>query len=279
MKKLPKLVSADNFTIEELTNAYNQTRVDYMVPMPMNAKRLAEYVQVYDIDVEKSYIAMDGEQILGLGMLGVRPERTWITRLGILPVRRRQGAGEAVMRRMLEISDDMGTPLNILEVIKGNVPAHTLFLKLKFEEVRELLIVRRAPNQPEKEPRVEAQWVEKEQALQWLPERQPAQAWTNQDESIANSENIFGLQVNMNGSGRGWLTFQKTRFNLSRLMFHTEDGDPVEIMEELLIQLHSKFPKLDTYTENIPEDDPHYPAFEKLGYFEVFRRVEMYRQN
>ncbi len=279
MKKLPKLVSADNFTIEELTNAYNQTRVDYMVPMPMNAKRLSEYVQVYDIDMEKSYIAMDGEQMLGLGMLGVRPERTWVTRLGILPVRRRQGAGEAVMRKMLEISDEMGTPLNILEVIKGNVPAHTLFLKLKFEEIRELLIVRRAPNEPEKEPRVEAQWVEKEQALEWLPERKPAQAWTNQDESIANTENIFGLQVNMNGSGRGWLTFQKTRFNLSRLMFHTEDGDPVEIMEELLTQLHSKFPKLDTYTENIPEDDPHYPAFEKMGYFEVFRRVEMYRQN
>ena len=32
-----------------------------------------------------------------------------------------------------------------------------------------------------------------------------------------------------------------------------------------------------THTENIAADDPHLPAFWEMGYFEVFRRVEMYR--
>jgi ribosomal protein S18 acetylase RimI-like enzyme len=273
-----KLVSADSFTIKELTEAYNQTRVDYMVPMPMNVARLAEYVKVYDVDVSKSYVSVDGEQMLGLGMLGIRPGRSWITRLGILPVRRRQGAGEAVMRRMLDVSDDLGIQLNILEVIDGNEPAHNLFRKLKFEEVGELLILRRAPKKLEENACSEAQWFEKDVAITWLPDRKGMQAWTNQEESICNANDIFGLKVVLNGSGTGWMTFQKTRFNLSRLMFHTEEGDPVEIMCQMLLQLHNKFPNLDTYTENIPVGDVHYPAFEKMGYFEVFRRIEMHRQ-
>ena len=93
-----KLIPASQFTIEDLTNAYNQTRVDYMVPMPMNAARLASYVNTYNVDMDRSWVAIDQEtdEILGLAMLGVRAGRTWITRLGVLPVRRRRGTGRHV---------------------------------------------------------------------------------------------------------------------------------------------------------------------------------------
>lgn len=33
-----RLIPTSQFTIEQLTAIYNQTRVDYLVPMPMNAK-------------------------------------------------------------------------------------------------------------------------------------------------------------------------------------------------------------------------------------------------
>lgn len=276
-KTKPKLVRASKYTFEELADAYNQTRVDYMVPMPMNAERLEEYVDVYDVDMDKSYVALNSSETLGLCMLGLRPEQTWITRLGILPVRRRMGSGEALTRRLLEISEDIGIKQTILEVIKGNVPAQTLFLKLRFEEIRELLILRRPPLPSVTVPALEAQWFEKQEALELLPERIPAQAWTNQTRSLANAENIFGLRVESKDGGRGWLVFQRTEFNLSRLMFHTENSDPIELMLEMLVQLHTKFPNLDSYTENIPKEDPHFPAFEAMGYFEVFSRIEMIR--
>ena len=38
-----EIIPAAQFTIQELTDLYNQTRVDYLVPMPMSADRLAEY--------------------------------------------------------------------------------------------------------------------------------------------------------------------------------------------------------------------------------------------
>ena len=52
-----KLIPASQFTIEQLAAIYNQTRVDYMVPMPMNAARLAEYIATYDVKLEHSLVA------------------------------------------------------------------------------------------------------------------------------------------------------------------------------------------------------------------------------
>lgn len=275
----PKFVAASQFSIEELTDAYNQTRVDYMVPMPMNAARLEEYVEVYDVDLDKSVVAMDGTDMLGLGMLGIRANRSWITRLGVLANRRRGGIGEVITRAMLEFSDDANIELNVLEVIKGNMPAHSLFRKLKFEETRELAVIRRAPNELKTAPSTEAQWLEREDALECLPEREGHQAWTNENESLRNADNIYGLRIDMNGTGSGWLVFQKTMFNLSRIMYETNEGDPAKIMFEMLTQLHTKFPKIDTYIENIPVEDPHLAAFMDIGYIDVFRRIEMVRSN
>ena len=64
-----QLIPASRFNYDELTAIYNQTRVDYMIPMPMNAARLAEYVRIYDVDLEHSLVAAtrDGQ------MLGVAP--------------------------------------------------------------------------------------------------------------------------------------------------------------------------------------------------------------
>lgn len=272
-----KLIPASDFSIEELTAAYNLTRVDYMVPMPMNAARLAEYIHAYDVDLDKSFVAMNGSEMLALGMLGVRPGRSWITRLGVLPNNRRNGIGETITRRLLDASDAAGIELNVLEVIKGNEPAHNLFRKLRFEETRELTVIRRAPAVVSTTLSAEGQWLQRDDAQSWLGDREGRQAWTNEKESLENSEDIYGLRVEMDGRGSGWLVFQRTMFNLSRVLYDTHDGDPVEIMAEMLLQLHTKFPSLDTYIENIPVNDPHLPAFIQLGYIDTFRRIEMVR--
>ena len=52
-----ELIPAEKFTLQELTDLYNQTRVDYLVPMPMNANRLGEYVHDFDIDLARSCVA------------------------------------------------------------------------------------------------------------------------------------------------------------------------------------------------------------------------------
>jgi ribosomal protein S18 acetylase RimI-like enzyme len=271
-----ELVRADNYTVEELTEAYNHTRVDYMVPMPMNAAKLREYIHLYNVYLDKSLVAKDNGDIIGLGMLAVRPNRSWITRLGLVANSRGKGTGKALMHGLLQISDDLGIEKNMLEVIHGNTPAHKLFLKLDFHENGELLILRRAPKDLPP-PASEIEWLDQNEVLPLLATRTQDQAWTNQTESLENAKGMVGFTVITPNGGRGWMIFQRTLFNLSRLMFMTQDGDPAEIMRELLRHLHHSYPNLDTYTENIPTDDPHLPAFYEIGYFEAFRRIEMHR--
>jgi ribosomal protein S18 acetylase RimI-like enzyme len=274
-----RLLPASQYTVEELTNAYNQTRVDYMVPMPMNAARLAAYVKTYDVDMERSWIAVDGNEILGLAMLGVRPGRTWITRLGVLPVRRRRGAGEALVLALLEGTRQLGRPLSILEVIKGNFPALQLFLKVGFRQTRELVVLRRPPGLPTLSPVHKAVWLEKEEALDRLCTQPVRPAWTNELESYINAGEAQGLEVNLGYSGHGWLVFRRQKFMLSHFVFHTETGDPEAVTTALVMNLYNRFPHIDTYIENVPANDPHLPALMQMGFFEVFRRVEMVWEN
>lgn len=272
----PRLIPASQFTIDELTDAYNHTRVDYMVPMPMNAARLREYVHVYHVDLAESLVAVENEKIIGLGMLAIRKNRSWITRLGLVSRQRGKGIGELIMQGLLTNSDQLGIKKNMLEVIKGNTPAHRLFTKLNFKNYRELLILRRAPGEVP-QPTTKAFDLEPSSCLNYLENRQGDQAWTNQTESLAQVDGITGFKVELTRGGFGWMVFQRAKFSLTRLMFWTKGCDRLAVMKELLAHLHSKYPNMDTYTENIPADDIHVSVFEQFGYFEAFRRIEMLR--
>lgn len=271
-----RLVPASQFTFEELTNSYNQTRVDYIVPMPMNAARLREYVHNYDVDMDASAVAVAGDQILGIVMLGVRPNHTWITRLGVLPVKRRCGAGQLLMEHLVEQSRRLNVDYIILEVIKGNRPAHRLFQKLGFRDARELLVLRRPPGPPTLDVNsYAAQALDYHQALALLHKRQSAPSWLDEISSLENAGNLGALRVELETGDRGWLLYQNTVFQLGRLVLQTEVGDPHQVGLALIHALHTRYPAQDTHTENLPSDDPHRPALQKAGYLESFRRIEM----
>jgi ribosomal protein S18 acetylase RimI-like enzyme len=280
------LVSAADFSIDELTAAYNQTRVDYMVPMPMNASRLAAYVQGYTVSLSDSLVARAGADVLGLAMLGVRPGRAWITRLGVLPLRRRRGTGESLVRGLLAAAERRGPGLVLLEVIKGNQPAYNLFHKLGFSDTRELLVLRRPPAGSRLAPSGEPAWLEAAEALGLLRaanlgcgcDHPLGLAWTNEVESFSSVSDTLGLTIDLGAEGRGWLVFRRQKFLLSHFVFHTQHGDPRVVGAALLSQLYYRYPLLDTFIENLPVGDPHYPALTQFDCIEVFRRIEMARE-
>jgi ribosomal protein S18 acetylase RimI-like enzyme len=273
------LVPASAFSIEQLTAAYNQTRVDYLVPMPMNAARLADYIRLYDVDLDQSLVAVDKDTVLGLAMLGVRPGCAWVTRLGVLPGKRRGGVGESLVCGLLERVVRAGIDLTGLEVIKNNTPAHRLFLKLGFQETRELLVLLRPPGPPAEPPPAEMRWLGDDEALRLLETRCEPAAWTNQTESFANAQHVLGLSVELPDGGRGWLVFQRQKFVIQRLALATEQCDPRVMARALLTCLYLHHPLFDSHIENIPVDDPHLSALLDAGFVESFRRIEMHRFN
>ena len=277
-----ELLSAARFTIQELADLYNRTRVDYLVPMPMNASRLKEYVRDFDVDLSRSCVARDADgQILGLSMLGARPKRAWITRLGVLPATRRHGIGSALMDCMLQNASDLGAEETLLEVIKNNTPAHNLFLGKGFKETGEWLVMRRAPHPIPGQPRGNAELLTREETLETLRGYPRYPTWINAFESMRNAMDIEGMRIRLSNGGAGWIVYRNNkftlRFTLSHLVMRTEQGDPGEVGAELLSQLHIRYPRYDTYAENISRDDPHLPVFHALGYFENFSRIEMCR--
>jgi ribosomal protein S18 acetylase RimI-like enzyme len=273
-----KLIPASQFTLDELTGIYNQTRVDYMVPMPMNAARLAEYISVYDVDLDHSLVAVQGDDLRGVAMLGVREGRAWITRLGVIPTTRRTGVGEALTAGLLEQAEKLNIQFDMLEVIKNNTPAHTLFHKLGFYEIGELLVLRRSPVIPPNDPVVaDAQRLERHEALTLVGRDRGTQPWTNQSESLFNAQEVSGLHLTLVDGSHGWLVYQRQKFTLTRFIYKTEVGDPVKLAYAFLSHLHHQYPRLDTQIENIQVNDPHLPAFYQMGYVESFRRIEMWR--
>ena len=273
-----KLIPASQFTLAQLTAIYNQTRVDYMVPMPMNEARLAEYIATYDVDLAHSLVAMQDGQMLGVAMLGLREDRAWLTRLGVIPNTRRSGVGSALCEGLLERAENLGIRFQMLEVIKNNVPAHTLFLKLGFYEVGELLVLRRSPIIPPPDPVVaDAQRLDRAEALDLVRQDRGTQPWTNQSESLSNASEVSGLRLTLVDGSTGWLVYQRQRFLLTHFAFKTQTGNPVDMARAFLSHLHHQYPRLDTYIENLQMNDLHLPAFYESGYVESFRRMEMWR--
>ena len=275
-----EILPASNYNFEQLTEAYNETRVDYLVPMPMNVARLMEYCRVYDVSLPHSCVAVEDEVIQGLAMLGVRNGRAWITRLGVLPVGRRKGIGSKLMTGLIDAARKDSVKTIWLEVIKGNEPAHKLFRKFGFTETRELIVARRAPtaeiNQPifEKVKRITT--LNHEDAIILLSHRQERPNWLNETESLQNARNLSALLIELKNGGRGWITYHAGLLQLTRLIVEVTTGDPTEVTEAILSVLHQRHKRQDAIAENLC-DDAKWQGFQKVGYFDSFRRIEMKR--
>jgi ribosomal protein S18 acetylase RimI-like enzyme len=271
-------VPCSQYSFVELAEIYNETRTDYIVPMPMNAKRLEQYVRWYDVDLERSMVIYDStKERAGLGMLALRGDRAWITRLGVLPERRGKGLGLFIMESLLAHARAAGCRRVQLEVIKDNDPAHNLFLRLGFRDVRELLVIRRPPGRKTSPiPDYQAEELPPQAvqaALRALD--QSGHTWLDEPTSMRHLPGLRGQRV-ICPAGEGLLLWQHSPLQMEHLFLVPVQGELHRLAPYLLHALHSGNPAQDTKLENLPADDPTWPVYQQMGYIESFRRIEMY---
>jgi ribosomal protein S18 acetylase RimI-like enzyme len=273
-------VPASRYTFAELAEIYNQTRIDYIVPMPMNARRMQEYIRSYDVDLDASVVAFDrDDQMAGVGMLGLRDDRAWITRLGVLPDRRGHNLGRFLMDSLLDEAVRRGARLAQLEVIKGNLPAYRLFLKLGFRDTRELLVIRRPPGKPSPELCVEGETTsmtsnEIQDCLS--EERGHGASWLDESRSLLQAGSLRGLRITLPAGQTGWAVYQASMLQLAYLTLHTPAAARDAVAQALLYAIHEANARQDTKVENLPALDLRWPVYQRLGYIEAFRRIEMF---
>ena len=292
------LLPASEFTLEELTDAYNRTRTDYIIPMPMNPSRLLEYITLFDVSLSASRVAIVEGEIVGLGMLGIRPGQGWITRLGVLPDGRRRGVGGAILEQLLEQAKASDANVVWLEVIHGNRPAHELFRKFGFDETRELIVGRRPPNVPHNVTAIMnaniIDYLHHEEVIEHHCTRCVRANWLNDISSMRNvrklatavaedisvsgilheAPRLSGIAIEFQEGSQGWVTFQVTAHQLKRINVEVTRGEPTETTAKLLQFLHRLHSSQDAIVENVPEDE-QWIGFQRAGYFETFRRIEM----
>ncbi len=276
-----ELVPASNFSADELAEIYNAGRVDYIVPMPMNAKRIQNYVRTYDVDLDASVIIVDADQQpAGLGMLGVRDDRGWITRLGIIPDRRKNGMGMCMMQGLIAAARERHVRLIQLEVIEGNDPAHRLFLRCGFRETRRLMVIRRPPEPPPpEEPPILGMTVNplsSDEIWACLAQRGPGASWVNENASLVKVDKLEGLRVKLPSGYSGWVIFQHKTFEMTHVVLQAPAAVREQMMIALLYHLHRKYSEQDTKIENIPITEMTSDVLQQFNYVEEFRRIEMF---
>lgn len=272
-------IPTSEYSFDALAEIYNQTRVDYIVPMPMNAQRMADYVRAYDIDLTASAVSRSPAGVIsGVCMLGLRGKRSWITRLGVIPHVRGRRTGSFLTEAMLETSYQRGVDLVQLEVILGNEPAYALFTKFGFQPTRELLVIRRPPGLPSTCPYPAQATVTPldTHEIQYLLSHPIANAsWVEEPRSILQAGHLKGFRMVLEDGSQGWMVYQYKSFELSHLVFFTPGPNAEQVAYNLVYHLHRQHHQHDTKLENIPFDSPYWPILQQMGYFESFRRVEM----
>lgn len=272
-----QLVPASHYDVGQLAEIYNATRVDYIVPMPMNAKRMGDYIRTYDIDLNASLVCrLNTDTGVGIAMLGVRNSRAWLTRLGVIPEQREHKFGRIMVDELIQRAQQMRCREMQLEVIVGNEPAYRLFRKLGFEDQRDLLVVRRPPGKIELPlPALTVEPLSAEGINAILAARPERGSWIDENASLVNSGTLEGISLHLPDGSRGAALWVRGPFQISHILLHTPEGDPQQMAYALLHTLHTRGPMMDTKLENLPLHSPFWPVFQQFGYHETFRRIEM----
>ncbi len=139
-----RLVRASELSPAELADLFTRTYEGYYVPMHVDARTMRLMVEWWDIDLERSRVAVDGDgERVGVANLAVRGDRAWIGGIGVIPSARRRG----LARRLMEAVLAEAPSTVMLEVLVQNEPAIALYESLGFERTQllEVWLVNETP--------------------------------------------------------------------------------------------------------------------------------------
>jgi ribosomal protein S18 acetylase RimI-like enzyme len=126
------LVAAARFSPAELAELFTRAYEGYFVPMNVDEQTIRLMIDWWDIDLERSRVALEDGERVGVANLAIRGDRSWIGGIGVVPPARRGGVGRALMEAVIAEAPSTVT----LEVLVQNEPAIRLYESLGFDSTR-----------------------------------------------------------------------------------------------------------------------------------------------
>jgi ribosomal protein S18 acetylase RimI-like enzyme len=143
-----RIISASSVTLEEFAAAFTASFSGYFYPMTLNSEQLSRRVRFEHLDILRSLLAYDADELVGMAMLGVRRDTGWVGGFGITEKYRGRGRARALMTAL--IAEARGYPLGqlTLEVLTQNTAAIRLYERAGMKTARDLLIFERKEDAP-----------------------------------------------------------------------------------------------------------------------------------
>jgi GNAT superfamily N-acetyltransferase len=245
---------AAEFALGELAALYAATRRDYLVSLPMDAAGLAAYLARGSVSLAHSWVAVNRHgRPLGMLLLGLRGERAWLTRMGVLPHARRDGLGGL-----------------LLQMIEGNAPALALFTRFGFVPRRLLRVLDRAGG-PAQDAGAAALPLSALALAGWLERRRlpgpHAPSWLDEADALRAVHGLEGLVLEHSA-----LLYARDAARLSPLALLAADHRQAVALLGALFSRHAPLP---ARYENLPATHPLAPALYAAGFRTAFTRIEM----
>ena len=251
-----ELRPSTELTRAELAQLFTAAYEGYFVPFQVDQARLAQMVDVFDLDLGRSLVAYDGDTPVGLANLGLRGERTWLGGVGVVTSHRRRGIGEKLTRALLDQARAAGAREMVLEVIAENAPAIALYEKLGFRTTR-MLEVLTLPA-AEGEQAHEADLAETRARV--TAERAEPEPWQREDGTL---DNLTGLAAVSAGVAHAVYRVDGQRVDLLQA-----GGDPAGLLPALCA-------RGSVLALNFPEGGPVATALREAGATLVLAQREM----
>lgn len=264
---------------EAFTAAFNRAYQDYYTPIVMTAGSFRAVLRADDVDLDASVAAVEGEQIVGTGLLGLRHRVAWIGGMGVVPERRRQGIGRRMMHYLLDQARMHQADEVRLEVIEDNEGALHLYWQLGFLTFRRLFVLERPATQqrlPAPDYAVRT-WPAAELLRYFSTFHDLPNCWQRDFRSLQHRASLLRGWAALDrdeivGYALGWSHY--TEIRLADLAAHP-GHDRVAIAQAILSHLHHLQPDATGHIYNVPDSDPVLPAYLAAGYRVVQRQLEM----
>jgi len=129
---------ANEVKIDELVAAFTAGFSDYIVPIDTSREKFIAHIHYNDIDLARSFAAIDDGNTVGLTLSAIRGKMAWIGGMAVIPEHRGEGISKQLIEKQLQDLKEAGIEVVLLEVIDGNDKARELYIKTGFRDVRKL---------------------------------------------------------------------------------------------------------------------------------------------
>jgi ribosomal protein S18 acetylase RimI-like enzyme len=269
--------SADQLDAAELAHAFNRSFEHYFVPMNQTPESFDAMNRVNDVRLDRSLVAYTADGTLaGIAMLAIRGDRGWVGGIGLVPELRGKGLSKPLLDRLLQEAREASLLQVLLEVLKDNIAAQSLYLRTGFRVIRPVNVFIGALNPAALEssqvaPAAEIRPISLARAMELHDQMEPCAAtWQREPASLTKTRNVEGLAYHAAGDERplAYLLYATAAqgYVLYDLGIRGKGVErPLESGLRLVQELERRTPRATYRAIDIPAGDPLDSVLQALG--------------